>query len=86
MPVVLSRLPFSPSRSTQLANPTLTPNPKQNPKQNRYYHHPQAMSDCMAQHYSEEIFAKFLADRGLPPVQRRASLTERLASSVFGGK
>jgi hypothetical protein len=40
----------------------------------------------MAQHYSEEIFAKFLADRGLPPVQRRASLTERLASSVFGGK
>ena len=79
---------FLASPSPPSARPSLLtqPYPKQNPKQNRYYHHPQAMSDCMAQHYSEEIFAKFLADRGLPPVQQRASLTERLASSVFGGK
>lgn len=44
-----------------------------------------AMSDCMAQHFSEELFVKFLKDNGHPPAQPpRPNLAQQLVTAVTG--
>ena len=43
------------------------------------------MSDCMAQHYNEEIFTKFLLDNGHPTVQPPRPTLVQQAINLFTG-